>query len=68
MTKEQQYKQFTEDMKEAGYEVEPYQGRFFYEGPAVKVDASELQDVIKATDVKLQWDTLGKSGLIIYPK
>jgi hypothetical protein len=68
MTKEERYKQFTEEMEEAGYKVEEYNGRDFYKGPAVSVDTGELQDVIRATQVTLQWDTLGKDGLIIYPK
>ena len=61
------HEKFIHDMKEAGFEVdEDYHGRNFWIGPAVKCDASELQDVIRATPVKLQWDQLGK-GLIVYP-
>ncbi len=59
---------FSLDMKCAGREVEDYKGRWFYGGPAVFVDESELQDVIRATSVQLQWDELGKSGLVIYPR
>ena len=59
--------QFVEDMEKAGYEVQDYQGRFFLTGPAVRVTApGEYQDVIRASDVELQCDTLGL-GLIIYP-
>lgn len=67
MTKEERYKKFENDL-ENEYDVEQYQGRNFYNGPAVRIDSSELQDVIRATDVKVQWDTLGKDGLIVYPR
>jgi hypothetical protein len=30
--------QFVEDMEKAGYEVQDYQGRFFWTGPAVRVN------------------------------
>lgn len=60
-------KKFKEDMEEAGYTVRFYSGRSRYEGWATAVDdRSELQDVIRATGVKVQWDELGL-GLIIYP-
>ena len=62
------YIKFTEDMEEADRDVEYYNGRNFYHGPAIRCDESELQDVIRETEVKVQWDTMGKSGLIIYPK
>lgn len=67
MTKEERYAQFTEDMEQGGYEVEHYRGRNFYEGPSVQVEAGELQDVIRSTRINVQWDQLGKSGLVIYP-
>lgn len=62
------HEQFVQDMKKAGHEVEHYRGRFFYEGPAVKCERDELQDVIRATQVKLQWDHLGRTGLVVYPR
>ncbi len=55
-------------MEKAGREVENYRGRNFYNGPAVRVDESELQGVIRKTRVKIQWDTMGKTGIIIYPR
>lgn len=67
MTKEERYQQFVGDMGEAGYEVEDYRGRSFYEGPSVRVESDELQDVIRAARINVQWDQLGKSGLVIYP-
>lgn len=48
--------------------LEHYEGRGFYRGPAVRCDAEELNDVIRATTVRVQWDTMGKSGYIVYPK
>ena len=59
--------QFRNDMENAGYEVLFYHGRWFYEGWAVDVEKDELQDVIRSTDVKLQWDEMGL-GLIVYPR
>lgn len=67
MTKEERYKKFEEEL-ENEYDVEQYQGRGFYNGPAVRIDSSELQDVIRATTVRVQWDTLGKDKLVVYPK
>ena len=60
---------FVEDMDEAGIEYEHYHGRFFWEGPAVSTDEDgwpTMQDVIRATTVKVQWDSLGRD-LIVYP-
>ena len=62
------HEQFEADMQDAGFDTEPYNGRFFWSGPAVRVnDFPELQEVIRATTVLLQWDSLGKSGFIVYP-
>ena len=63
------YEKFCLEIEEnTFFEVEHYQGRWFYEGPAVRIEADELQDVIRATSIKLQWDELGKTGLIVYPR
>lgn len=49
------------------YLVEPYAGRFYWEGPAVRADNErELQEIIRATTVPVQWDSLGL-GYIVYP-
>jgi hypothetical protein len=61
------HREFEGDLERMGYEVVEYHGRYHYHGPAVKVDASELQDVLRATDVRLVWDTLGKNGYVVYP-
>jgi len=55
---------FVADMKKEGLEVKHYKGRYFWEGPAVS--CNDLQDVMSATKVKVQWDQLGK-GYIVYP-
>jgi hypothetical protein len=67
MGSNERHQQFAADMELAGYEVHDYRGRNFYSGPAVKVDHVELQDVIQATSVPLQWDRFGETGLVIYP-
>jgi hypothetical protein len=56
---------FVEDMEDAGMEVQHYNGRYFWEGPAVSCD--NIQDVLSNTKVKCQWDQLGL-GYIVYPR
>lgn len=59
---------FVLDMESRGRIVEHYRGRNFYEGPATTADDNlELQDIIRATAVMLQWDNLGR-GWIVYPR
>lgn len=65
----QSYQQFRKDMEEAGYEIKEYRGRYFYRGPAVFTNEREgptLQDVIRATNVRLQWDHLAFDW-VVYP-
>jgi len=57
--------QFVEDMENTGLEVEHYHGRWFWEGPAVRVD--DIQDALSETKVKCQWDNMGL-GFIVYPR
>lgn len=45
-------------------EVRHYNGRFWWQGPAVAVD--NLQDALSHTKVRCQWDNLGL-GYIVYP-
>lgn len=59
---------FALDLESAGYTVTNYQGRWNYDGPAVSIDGTDLQTVIRATSVELQWDDCGKTGLIVYPR
>lgn len=61
------HEQFREDMEEAGYEVRDYGGRMFWRGPAVYVAHHELQDVVRATNVRLQTDSMGLD-VVVYPK
>ena len=56
---------FVEDMEEAGLDVRQYRGRFFWTGPAVVVD--DLQDALSATNVRCQWDNMGR-GWVVYPR
>lgn len=62
------HRRFTEDLERLGYEVVEYNGRFGYQGPAVKVSASEFQGVLAGTQVRVMWDTLGKDGYVVYPE
>ena len=64
-TKEKRYKKFTEKMEAAGLEVEHYEGRNLYKGPAVRVDDLEVVLSIKGS-IHVQWDNMGK-GWIVYP-
>jgi hypothetical protein len=55
-------RKFIEDAEAAGLEVEPYAGRFFWKGPAVRVDGvGEFH-----TTVNTQSDNMGL-GFIVYP-
>lgn len=58
---------FVSQMEAIDLDVEHYRGRNLWEGPAVRIDADSLQDVIRGTDMKLQWDTMGRDQLIVYP-
>lgn len=61
-------KQFRKDMRKANREIEFYWGRFHYRGWATRVnDLNDLQEVIRDTNVLLQWDQLGKIGHVVYP-
>ena len=65
------YAKFREDCEAEGMEVEDYRGRFYYEGPAVITSEDgwpTLQDVIRATSVKVQWDSMGRDDYIVYPR
>ena len=65
------YVKFVKDMQKAGFVVEHYCGRWFYRGPAVRTDVEngiDEQDVIRATRVKIQRDTMGRYDTIIYPR
>lgn len=68
MTNEGKYQQFTADMRDAGYVVKHYDGRNFYHGPAVEIDADDFQDVVRATKLLLVSDQMGKRGLVVYPR
>lgn len=59
-------KQFERDMEEASYKVRTYAGRWFWKGFGVTVDKHEVNDVVRATEVKLQRDSMGL-GIILYP-
>ena len=63
------YLKFVEDMNAQGYRVRHYHGRYYYSGPAVQTsseDYIDLQDIMRATDVRLRTDSLGRET-IVYP-
>lgn len=59
------HKEFVRDMEKADLEVKHYRGRFFYDGPSVVVDSYE--EVARLTSVKLQWDSMGRDAVVVYP-
>lgn len=64
------YDQFRADCEAAGMDVRDYQGRGYYDGPAVATDEDgwpTLQDVIRATTVTVRWDNLARDW-IVYPR
>ena len=67
MWTDERHNRFEEDLELAGYDVVEYHGRYHYHGPAVKCESNALQDVLRATPVRVVWDTLGKTGLVVYP-
>lgn len=59
--------QFVRDMENAGFTVEHYRGRMFWEGPAVRTTRDyDEDDIVRATEVRLQRDDMGL-GAIRYP-
>lgn len=64
----ERYNRFVEDMHEEGIKTEHYAGRFYFNGPAVRIGQYEDEDdVIRATKVKTQRDSMGL-GCIVYPR
>jgi len=66
---QEKYRQFVMECYNAGYceedSIQHYRGRYFYEGPAVITP--DVQDVVRATKVKVQWDNMGRD-YVVYPK
>jgi len=63
--KQTRYQKFVKECEAAGLEVEHYNGRMYFKGPAVRCD--DIQEVIRATTVDCQTDNMGL-GWIVYPK
>lgn len=61
----ERYQKFVDECEAAGLEVEHYEGKYFYAGPAVR--SNDKIDVIRATTGELLWDNMGL-GWIVYPK
>ena len=58
-------KKFIKDMESEGLLPFHYNGRYFWEGPAVVV--KYLQDALSCTKVPCQYDSMGLS-YVVYPK
>ncbi|MEK6371232.1 MAG: hypothetical protein AABO58_00915 [Acidobacteriota bacterium] len=67
------HRRFIDDMRAARVPVHVYDGKSYYDkvlyyGPAVTTrDRIALQDVIRATTVRLQWHYVGRYGAMVYP-
>ena len=59
--------EFIRDMERGGWPMEHYHSNGFREGPAVRAnDERELQTIIRATEVIVDWEGLGM-GYIVFP-
>jgi len=65
--KNRECNQFVNDMRKAGYAVEPYyRGRLCYEGPAVRCKQNIYATIERATSVQLQHYT-ENDQVVMYP-
>lgn len=67
MTRTECHRRFTGTFHDREGSRTEYRGRSFYVGPALDIKGSELQDVIRMSDIRLQCDSMGKTGLVVYP-
>lgn len=68
MTQGELYCRFIDHMSAAGFEPHEYRGRWGYDGPAVTVDGpADFLAALRATDLPVCWDEMGKHGHVIYP-
>lgn len=68
LTKAEARDRFRSEMEADGFDVEDYQGRNFYHGPAVRVvDWGGVERVESLTSVEVQNDQMGL-GYIVYPR
>jgi hypothetical protein len=61
------YNIFAEEFSDNDEFRPEYSGRNGYSGPALVILESELHKTIRAVDVEIQTDQIGKNGLIVYP-
>ena len=61
------YQKFIVNMHNKGYELQHYNGRNIYEGPAVVVPKIKKDLAEKHSQVVCQWDQMGKSSVVVYP-
>ena len=66
--KKASHRKFVCDMEAAGIKWQHYGGRNYYSGPAaITGEGQNTQDIMSATQVKLQFDNMGK-GYVYYPR
>lgn len=58
------FDKFIRECESAGFKVENYRGKFLYEGPSVST--TNIQTVIRATSMQVQWDLIDNTW-IVYP-
>lgn len=61
-------KRWAEDVFAKGWIPREYRGRNMYVGPAVIIDPDDLQPIIRASEVNITWDAMGKHDLVVYPQ
>jgi hypothetical protein len=67
MPRAERHRRFIETFQDhEGFRTE-YRGRFSYVGPALIIEEHDLQDVIRMSSVRLLWDSMGKTGLVVFP-
>lgn len=67
MPRAERHRRFIETFQDHERFRTEYRGRFSYVGPALIIEGRDLQDVIRMSNVRLLWDSLGKTGLVVYP-
>ncbi len=72
MTTPKRHQEFIDQVREAGWPKQDlqldYHGRFFYVGPALVLPKEDLQEIIRATTMELEWDDMGRDSYIVYPR
>lgn len=68
LTRVEARERFRREMEEDGFEVEEYEGRDFYSGPAVRVgDRDDIERIEEISSCRVRYDQMGL-GFIVYPR